>query len=113
MYYVYMLRCQDDTIYTGITSDINKRMYQHFTKDKKSAKYVRSHTAKRIEAVWCCENRAVASKLEFYIKKLCKDKKEKMINENEFIFFDGKIDKNIYERIELEKVNLHFITSIL
>lgn len=102
MYYVYMLRCQDDTIYTGITSDINRRMAEHFFKDKKSAKYVRSHTAKQIEAVWQCENRSAASKLEFYIKKLNKNKKEKLIAINEFKFFYNKININNYKRIELK-----------
>lgn len=32
MYYVYMLRCKDNSIYTGITTDINRRMEEHFSK---------------------------------------------------------------------------------
>ncbi|MEE0930274.1 MAG: GIY-YIG nuclease family protein [Acutalibacteraceae bacterium] len=111
MYYVYMLRCQDDTIYTGITSDINRRMLEHFSKNKKSAKYVRSHTAKQIDALWTCKNRAIASKLEFYIKKLSKDKKEVLINKNEFHFINNKINMDNYERMELEKINLLFVSQ--
>ncbi|MEE1057025.1 MAG: GIY-YIG nuclease family protein [Acutalibacteraceae bacterium] len=102
MYYVYMLRCQDDTIYTGITSDINRRMAEHFSKDKKSAKYIRSHTAKQIEAVWQCENRSAASKLEFYIKRLSRNEKEKLINKNEFNFLCNKINKEDYKIIKLK-----------
>lgn len=104
MYYVYMLRCQDDTIYTGITSDINRRMAEHFSKNKKSAKYVRSHKAKEIEAVWQCKNRSTASKLEFYIKRLSRNKKEKLIDKNEFNFLYNKISKEDYERIELKSL---------
>ena len=39
MYYVYMLRCKDNSIYTGITTDINRRMEEHFSKGQKCAKY--------------------------------------------------------------------------
>lgn len=98
-----MLRCMDDTIYTGITADINRRMEEHFTKDKKSAKYVRSHTAKQAEAVWQCEGRAIASKLEYEIKKLSRDKKEKLIEENNLSMLSNRIDRSIYERIEINQ----------
>ena len=79
MYYTYMLRCEDDSIYTGIAVDVEKRMKEHFSKDKKCAKYTLRHSAKRLEAVWKSENRVLASKLEYYIKKLKKDKKEEII----------------------------------
>lgn len=39
MYYVYMLRCIDNTIYTGITVDVDRRMKEHFSKNEKCAKY--------------------------------------------------------------------------
>ena len=38
MYYTYMIRCKDNTIYTGITTDVKRRMEEHFRKDKKCAK---------------------------------------------------------------------------
>lgn len=34
MYYIYMLRCKDNSIYTGITTDIARRMKEHLTKRK-------------------------------------------------------------------------------
>ena len=34
MYYTYMLRCKDNSIYTGITTDIERRMREHFSKDE-------------------------------------------------------------------------------
>ena len=43
MYYTCMLRCKDNSIYTGIALDINKRMKEHFYKDKNCAKYTMSH----------------------------------------------------------------------
>ena len=35
MYYTYMLRCADNSIYTGMTNDLNKRINEHLTKDRK------------------------------------------------------------------------------
>ena len=42
MYYTYMLRCSDKSIYTGMTNDINKRIEMH--KIGKGAKYTKSYT---------------------------------------------------------------------
>ncbi len=79
MYYTYMLRCEDNSIYTGIATDLERRMKEHFKKDKKCAKYTLIHTAKKLECAWCSENRTLASKLEYAIKRLSKEEKEKLI----------------------------------
>ena len=52
MYVTYILRCEDDTLYTGIAADLERRMKQHFSKDKRCARYTRWHTAKQLEAAW-------------------------------------------------------------
>ena len=44
-----MLRCEDNSLYTGITTDLERRMTEHFSKDAKCAKYTYRHTAKRLE----------------------------------------------------------------
>ncbi|HAD23427.1 MAG TPA: GIY-YIG nuclease family protein [Kandleria vitulina] len=79
MYYIYILRCNDHSLYTGITNNIEKRMHQHFHKEAAGAKYTKSHPPLYIEAIWQCENRSKASKLEYHIKKLTKKKKEALI----------------------------------
>ena len=73
MYYTYMLRCEDGTIYTGITTNLKRRMQEHFNKSKKCAKYTLRHSAKKLELAWESENRVLASKLEYQIKKLTKE----------------------------------------
>lgn len=100
IYYTYMLRCKDNTIYTGITVDIQKRMKEHFDKTDKCAKYTRTHSAEKLEAVWQSENRSLASKLEFYIKKLSKKQKEKLISDNDFSTPTDKLNKKNYTRIK-------------
>ena len=103
MYYVYMLRCMDNSIYTGITVDINRRMEEHFSKNEKCAKYTYTHIAKKLEIVWECENKSLASKLEYAIKKLTKQNKEKLIKTNELekIFSNNeKIEPKNYEIVK-------------
>lgn len=100
MYYIYMLRCEDNSIYTGITSDIERRMQEHFSKDKKCAKYTATHNAKKLECVWETENRVLASKLEFHIKKgLNKSQKESLIKEPKLLneFLGEKIESDKYK----------------
>lgn len=80
LYYVYILRCSDNSLYTGITTDIERRFKEHSDKNKKGAKYTHFHDVKSVEAVWTMPDRSSASKLEYYIKSLSKIEKEKLIN---------------------------------
>ena len=99
MYYVYMLRCIDNTIYTGITVDVDRRMKEHFSKNEKCAKYTFTHSAKKLEAIWETDNKSLASKLEYAIKKLTKTKKEELIKNKELkaVFSNNtKIDVDNY-----------------
>lgn len=99
MYYTYMIRCKDNSIYTGITTNLEKRMQEHFTKDEKCAKYTKKHTAIKLERAWKSENRVYASKLEYWIKHLSKLQKETLILKPEKLkeFLSEKIDVEKYE----------------
>jgi len=68
MYYVYMLRCSDNTLYTGITTNLKRREAEHNTSDK-GAKYTRIR--RPVKLVYSEEHtdRSTASKREYYIKK--------------------------------------------
>lgn len=96
-----MLRCEDGTIYTGITTDIKRRMNEHFSRGKKCAKYTFFHIPKQLEAAWETNNRVNASKLEFYIKKLRKNEKETLIKKAEYfeILFHEKLNKEYFNRL--------------
>lgn len=103
MYYTYMLRCEDNSIYTGITTDLDRRMEEHFSQCEKCAKYTLTHKAKKLEAAWQSESRILASKLEFNIKKLKKQEKEIIIKENHRMqeFLEDKIDGKEYKSVNL------------
>ncbi|MGL4402830.1 MAG: GIY-YIG nuclease family protein [Fusobacteriaceae bacterium] len=78
-WYLYIIRCEDNSLYTGITTDIERRFQQHFL--KKGAKYTKSHKVKKIEIVMEFKNRSEASKKEYFIKNLGKTRKEELIRD--------------------------------
>lgn len=80
-----MIRCEDDSLYTGITNNLNKRMKEHFYKTSECAKYTRSHPAKNLEACWMCETRSEAAKLEYAIKSFSKSDKEKVVFSSDYL----------------------------
>lgn len=98
MYYTYMIRCEDNSIYTGITTDIVRRIEEHMQKDKLCAKYTKRHTAKKLEIAWMSDDRKLAAKLEYHIKTLTKAQKEKLIQNKDLeeVLHD-KIDPSKYE----------------
>ncbi len=78
MYYVYILLCKDGSLYTGITTDVHRRLKEH--KEGKGGHYTRSHTPLRMVYKEKHKNRSSATKRELAIKKLKKEDKLKLIN---------------------------------
>lgn len=76
-YFVYLLRCADHSLYTGITTDYRRRLKEHQTQ-KRGAKYTASHTPLRLECVWRTDSRSRASQLEYHIKRLSHAQKEQL-----------------------------------
>ena len=68
MYFVYMVKCADDTFYTGIATELERRIEEHNRSDK-GAKYTR--TRRPVTLVYSEEypDRSSASKREYEIKK--------------------------------------------
>lgn len=78
LWYVYILRCEDNSLYTGIAKDYLKRYSMHI--EGKGAKYTKIRKPLKIECVFEFKNRSEASKEEYRIKKLTKIEKEKIID---------------------------------
>lgn len=99
-----MLRCADNSIYTGMTNDLDKRINEHLSKDKNGAKYTKSHNAVKLDAAWKSKDKSLACKLEYQIKTLSKMQKEALINgEKLSSFLSGKVDCRRYKRITIDK----------
>lgn len=77
-WFVYIVRCADDTLYTGITTDIERRMKEH-NSEKQGAKYTR--VRQPVELVFSEEqkDRSSASTREYQIKKLSRTQKLQLL----------------------------------
>ena len=75
---VYIVKCSDGTYYTGITTDINRRLLEH-NYSFKAAKYTRSRRPVRLVYVESAKDRSTASKREYRIKKLKRVNKQMLI----------------------------------
>lgn len=73
-----MIRTSDDQLYTGITTDIQRRWQEHKS-GKGGARYFRTQSPKSLAFLEECPDRSSASKREAYIKSLTKLKKEELI----------------------------------
>lgn len=102
IYYVYILRCKGDSLYTGITTDVKRRFEEHCGLRTGCAKYTRVNPPICIERVWQAGNRASASRLEYHIKTLSKQKKEELIESPNdlFSFFGDKLNIDEYSVIQ-------------
>ena len=69
MYHLYILKCADKTLYTGITTDLKRRVVEH-NSSKLGAKYTSSRRPVKLVYSKRFKNRSVASKEEARIKKL-------------------------------------------
>lgn len=80
MYYLYILKCTDKTLYTGITTDLERRIMEHNEK-KLGAKYTTSRRPVKLVYSKKFKNRSVASKEEARIKKLKRVRKLELIKD--------------------------------
>lgn len=83
MYYVYLIQCEDKSIYTGITTDLKRRFQEH--KDKKGGHYTRAHEVEKILYSEEFETRSEALKCEVEIKGWRREKKLNLINRNNLL----------------------------
>jgi putative endonuclease len=79
MYFVYILQCNDGTLYTGITSNLERRIEEH-NNSKFGAKYTKSR--RPVKLIYSKEfiNRSVSQKEEIRIKKLSRSEKITFLN---------------------------------
>jgi putative endonuclease len=78
MYYLYILKCADKTLYTGITTDLKRRIAEHNGAEK-GAKYTSSRRPVKLVFSKKFKNRSSASKEETLIKKLKRPQKLELI----------------------------------
>ncbi len=84
-HFVYIVRCNDDTLYTGYATDLDKRMLEHngkgvtATELSAGAKYTRSRRPVQLKYFEECANRSEAQSREYAIKQLSRPQKLELI----------------------------------
>jgi putative endonuclease len=78
LFSLYILRCADGSLYTGIAADVEKRLAEHQS-GPRGAKYLRGRQPLKLEFSQAIGDRALASRLEYRVKRLSRARKESLI----------------------------------
>ena len=79
IWYLYVVRCSDSTLYTGVTTDLKRRLNEHNTGNR-GAKYTKTRRPTNLVYYELYQSRSSAQKAEHKFKKLTREQKEKIIN---------------------------------
>ena len=82
-WFLYLIRCRNGRLYTGITTDVERRFEEHNSGDKKGSKYLRGKAPLKLVMKKRIGDRSMELRVEAKVKKLPKPKKELLV--------DGKI----------------------
>ncbi|WP_462325926.1 GIY-YIG nuclease family protein [Desulfoplanes sp.] len=78
-WYVYMIRCRDNSLYTGVTLDVPKRYKEHL--ENKGARYTRAKGTAELVFSTPLASKSIAYGVEYRVKRLRKAVKEKIVRE--------------------------------
>jgi putative endonuclease len=78
-WFLYLIRCKYERLYTGITTDVERRFEEHKSSNKKGSKYLRGKAPLRLVMKKKIGNKGLALKIEAKVKKLSKVKKELLV----------------------------------
>lgn len=78
-WYVYMVRCVDNSLYAGIAKDVQRRLQEHNADNRLGAKYTRGRRPVALVYQQGFENRSEACKFEMKLKAMKKSEKENII----------------------------------
>lgn len=79
IWYVYIIRCNDNSLYTGVSIDVKRRFLEHQSQGKKSAKYLRGKAPLTLVFQKQMPNKNEAYQLEYQIKQMSKAEKERLL----------------------------------
>ena len=81
-WFFYILQCSDETLYSGITTDLDRRLVEH-NDTPRGARYTRARRPVSLAAAWEFEDRSAASRAEYAVKKLPRCAKVALIADDE------------------------------
>ncbi|HEY7774237.1 MAG TPA: GIY-YIG nuclease family protein [Marinagarivorans sp.] len=86
-WHIYIVRCRDNSFYTGVTTDVNRRLHEHNNCNKKGAKYTRARRPVTLVYQEHCASKKIAYQREYYIKHLPRAKKERLVSSAKSLAF--------------------------
>ena len=78
-WYLYLIRCRDDTLYTGISTDVDRRFAEHQSEGYTGSKYLKGRGPLSLVFKKKLGSRSLALKVEHRVKRMAKARKEKLI----------------------------------
>lgn len=78
-WFVYVLRCGDGTLYTGITTDVQRRLTEHASGGPRAAKYLRGRGPLSVAFSTRVDSRSQALAMELWLKGLSRERKEDVV----------------------------------
>jgi putative endonuclease len=78
-WFLYILKCKDNTFYTGITTDLERRLTQH--NDGSASRYTRSRKPVKMVYNENCDGHSAALKRECEVKKLTREEKKRLVKQ--------------------------------
>jgi putative endonuclease len=79
MWFVYIVRCADDTLYTGIAKDVARRVEEHNSNDLLAANYTRARRPVALVHSEAVDTRSAAVKREYEIKQMTRQGKDELL----------------------------------
>lgn len=79
MWFIYILRCADDTLYTGIAKDVARRVAEHNDSRRLAARYTRSRRPVELVYQESAKTRSAASRREYAIKRMTRRQKLSLV----------------------------------
>jgi len=83
---VYVVRTVDDLLYTGVSSDVNRRYREHLGGGPRASKYLKAHKPVALVLAVPIGTRSLAQKVEYHLKRLPRDQKETLIRRQTLIY---------------------------
>ena len=85
-WHLYVVRAEDQSLYAGISTDVQRRFQEHVAQGRQTAKYLLAHRPKFLAFSHPVGNRSLALRVEHSFKRLSKKEKEEIVNSQELIF---------------------------
>jgi putative endonuclease len=79
MWFVYIVRCADDTLYTGVAKDVERRIEEHNSNNALAASYTRGRRPVALVYKEAVDTRSTALKREYEIKQLTRQEKDELL----------------------------------